>query len=134
MKEDPKGSYFEGTLDDGLGLWVCCERSDLEVNGRLYFRLEFEMKEHMPIQLTENLRKCLAIQPGCQDMKAVPWCCHQEPEYISRETGITIGDVVDAARRIYAAHEDCPLMVGSTWTRRLRSTRYPISHGQVRLP
>lgn len=39
-------------------------------------------------------------------MYAEAWCCRDDKEYIRRGTGTTIGDVVDAARRICAEHED----------------------------
>ena len=65
------------------------------------------------------------------------WCCEGDIEYITRKTGITVGDVVDTARRTCAEHEHSPVTVQkssyspSTHT---RYARYPKFCGEFHLP
>ena len=123
---------------DELALLVNCQMPFVVEDGTLYWELLFSFDEHMPIKLTSNLRKCLATQPPCTEMEAIPVCCKRDcTETISRATGITIGDVVDAARRIVEEHEHCPAMVQlicqtDKWCTNM--SPYPKFKGTTQLP
>ena len=113
---DPYASDYEDLFDDELGLVVNAHSPSLAEDGILYFELffSFESGNHELIRLTANLRRCLATQPPCKKMRVTPWCCSEnisDQEVIRHDPGITLGDMVDVARRIDAEHQNCPDMM-----------------------
>ena len=128
LKNDPRAASHEHDFDAKLGLFITSHYH----NSTISFELGFAFRKHAPIQLTKNLRKCFATQPSCQEMSVGPLCCLDDIEYIVNEKGVTIGDVVDAARRVYDEHEHCQAMVHGMINPSFQS-RYPMFSGQVQV-
>ena len=93
------------------------------------FELFFSVDEHSAIKVTPNLHRCFATQPPCTSMEVKSRCCWEDPEGLSREGGITIGDPDDTAKRVEAEHPNCPRMNAAFE----EMNRYPIFRGMVRL-
>lgn len=128
---------FQNVWKDELG--VIINRQADFVDGEVHFELFFCFDEFVPIQLTTNIRQCFATIPPCEKMKVTPRCCEDDEEVISREGGLKMGDVVDAARRTYAEHEHCPEMVQFVVARsqalhHTNQSRYPVFHGVAHIP
>ncbi|KAK3722243.1 hypothetical protein LTR37_002676 [Vermiconidia calcicola] len=102
---------YEHSYDDELGILINCQTTHCDDVSRRHWELFFAMSEHVPIQTTLNLKRCFATQPPCTKMVATPKCCEDDKEIIRGESGLTIGDVVSTATRMFKEHEHCPEMI-----------------------
>ena len=105
--------------------------------SKVHFHLSFSQDADGPLKITPNLRKCFATQPACHQMLVKPLCCDEECEVIKNDTGLTLGDVFDTSKRIYAEHEHClemiRFMAGNSEGAGYQSV-YPSFRGFVKLP
>ena len=90
LEKDLDAGYREEVFDKELGLEITYSTVMLAKNGTLDVDVYFNFESHVLIQVTLNLRKCLASQPACKELSVEPRCCAGEWQIIRRETGVTI--------------------------------------------